>query len=115
VALEKNYFYENEIKNKLFTMLDAPCKTKHITMDDKIAEQERELGFNYTEEQKDAIQMAIENNVLVINGRGGTGKSAIVRGVLSALSDYSYMGCSLSGKAAKVLSNQGVQAKTIHR
>lgn len=115
VALQKNYFYESEIKKKLFAMLEQPCTSKHVVIGDKITEQEKELGFSYTEEQKEAIQMAIDNNVLIINGKGGVGKSSIVKGVLDALEGYSYMGCALSGKAAKVLSDQGVQAKTIHR
>lgn len=115
VALQKNYFYESEIKKKLFAMLEQPCTSKHVVIGDKISEQEKELGFSYTDEQKEAIQMAIDNNVLIINGKGGVGKSSIVKGVLDALDGYSYMGCALSGKASKVLSDQGVQAKTIHR
>lgn len=115
VALHKNYYFENTIKDKLLDMLSQPCPTIGVSADKEIAEQEEYLGFKYTNEQKNAIQLAINNNVLAINGKGGVGKTASLKGVLGALSKYSYMSCSLSGKAAQVLASHGLEAMTIHR
>src|SRR5699024_9847573 len=76
---------------------------------------EKENGFKYTSEQREAIKKAVDNNVLVINGKGGVGKTTILQGVVSVLDDYSYVSCALSGKAAKVLKDNGLKSKTIHK
>lgn len=115
VALYKNYHFEKTIKDKLLEMISQPCRTIGIDSESKIAEQEEYLGFKYTDEQRNAIQLAVNNNVLAINGKAGSGKSQSVKGVLGALSDYTYVTCALSGKAAKVLASHGLEAMTIHR
>lgn len=115
VALYKNFYFEKAIKDKLLKMLNRPCKTSGINFEQKIEEQEKHLGFKYTDEQKKAIELAINNNVLAINGRAGSGKTSSLKGVLGALSDYTYCTAALSGKAAKVLSSNGLKAMTIHR
>lgn len=115
IALQKNYYFESKIKEKLIDMLNKPSATKVEDTQNRIEFQEGMIGFTFTSEQADAIKLAIDNNVLAINGKGGTGKSSIMRGLVGVLDDYTYMSCSLSGKAAKVLSNQGLEAMTIHR
>src|SRR5699024_4417758 len=81
----------------------------------KIKELEKKNGFEYTDEQRMAITKAINNNVLVLNGRAGSGKSFTVKGILKALDKYSYNTCAMSGKASLVLSKQGLESSTIHR
>lgn len=115
IALYKNYYYENEIKEKLLFLMNQPCKTKGVDSNKAIESLERRGNFTYTDEQRQAIRMAIENNVLILNGRAGTGKSFSVKGILEALKDYSYMTCALSGKASKILATHDLKAMTIHR
>lgn len=115
VGLEINYFYESEIKNKLELMMNTPCKTVGIDEDEKIKELEQQNGFTYTDEQREAIRKAINSNVLVLNGLAGSGKSSVVKGILRALNDYTYHCSALSGKAALILSKQGLESSTIHR
>ena len=115
VALYKNYYFENKIKEKLLQLISQPCKTKNVDSEKVIKSLEERGNFTYTDEQRQAIQMAIENNVLILNGRAGTGKSFTVKGILEALKDYSYMTCALSGKASKILAAHDLQAMTIHR
>src|SRR5699024_7657966 len=69
----------------------------------------------FTSEQREAIKKSADSNVLVINGKGGTGKSTIIKSVLDIHEGHSYMGVALSGKAAKVLRENGVRSKTIHK
>src|SRR5699024_249146 len=76
---------------------------------------ERENGFKYTSEQREAIKKSTENNIMVINGKAGTGKSTIIKGFLDIHKGHSYMTVALSGKAAKVLRDNGLRSKTIHK
>lgn len=83
-----------------------------------IEQQEDLNGFAFTEEQKAAMSLLKDNGVAVINGRGGTGKSAITKTIVETLGKLhkGYAACSLSGKAANVLIQNGLHnASTIHR
>lgn len=115
MALAKNYFYESSIKNKLNKLTNYNVKTKDGDPYSKISELEAQLKVNYTDEQKHAIQMSLENNVMILNGKGGTGKTFTVKAILKTLEEYSYCCCALSGKAAKILSDHGLTSMTIHR
>ncbi|PAV30195.1 hypothetical protein CIL05_06935 [Virgibacillus profundi] len=115
VALYKNYYFEKTIKDKLMSMLNESCPTSKVNSTDVIAKQEEQGGFEFTDEQRNAIQLAIDNNVLAINGKGGVGKTFSIKGVLKALKDYSYMTTALSGKATRVLASHGLESMTIHR
>lgn len=115
VALKKNYNIEKNVLNKLNKLINHDVKTKEVDPSKAISDLEEELSVSYTDEQKNAIKMAIENNVLILNGKGGTGKSFTVKAILKALSDYQYCCCALSGKASKILADHGLVSMTIHR
>ncbi len=82
----------------------------------KIAAQEESVEFSPTQSQ--AIREAATNGLLIITGGPGTGKTTIVRGLLSL---YDQMGvksmlCAPTGRAAKRLTEvTGREASTIHR
>lgn len=115
IALFKNYFYEKEIKRLLLKLLNHKNELIIEDVDKKIAEIEESNGFTYTEEQRNAIRLAIDNNVIVLNGKAGTGKSFTVQGILNTLDQWQHVCCALSGKAAKILSAKDLNAMTIHR
>lgn len=116
IALYRNYYFEKTILERLKKLNSTIPKTKGIeNFEEEIERQETQNGFSYTTEQKEAIQKAINNNVLIINGRAGTGKSTILKGVVKALSNYSHSAVALSGKASKILAGHGLNAMTIHR
>jgi exodeoxyribonuclease V alpha subunit len=115
IALFKNYYYEREIHKRLTEMANKQSKTKVDDIEERILALEKQSGFQYTDEQKQAIHTASANNLLVINGKGGVGKSFTVKGLLNALSDYSYVCCALSGKASRILNDHGLLSMTIHR
>lgn len=77
-----------------------------------------ESGLEYSDQQKEAICQAMESGVLLLTGGPGTGKTTILRAVLSV---YQQMGlkCVLAaptGRAAKRLTEvTGEEASTIHR
>ena len=115
IALYRNYYYEKRIKEMLFDLLRAESTIRIKDIDKKIAEIEQEYGVTYTHEQKNAIHLACENNVFILNGRGGTGKTFTLKAILKILEDYEHICCALSGKASKIMSSHGLNAMTIHR
>lgn len=115
VALKYNFYYENEIKKKLNLMLNTESNIKVNDIDDKISKLEEEKKITFTDEQKEAIKLAVENNVFILNGKAGSGKTTTLIGIINVLKDYTYCCCALSGKASKIMSSLGLNAMTIHR
>jgi exodeoxyribonuclease V alpha subunit len=115
VGLYKNYFYEREILKKLQLLYQTKNEFTDEEIQKRILEVEERLGVAYTHEQKKAIEKALKYNVFILNGKGGVGKTFTVQGILEALNDKSYCCCALSGKAAKILADKELTAKTIHR
>lgn len=74
--------------------------------------------FKLTEQQRAVQELLCKNNVVVLNGPAGAGKSSSVKAVVQMLNDNHLdfvMGCP-SAKAAKVLEKYaGFSATTIHR
>ena len=78
----------------------------------------KESGISYSEQQEQAIRQAATSGVLLITGGPGTGKTTILKGILSLLGQMQ-MKCLLAaptGRAAKRLTEvTGEEASTIHR
>ena len=83
-----------------------------------IEEAEKEQGFEYTDEQVKAIWKILDNNISVLTGSAGTGKTATLAAVMKILHHYELTTdqCALSGRASSLLSEvTKVPGKTIHR
>jgi exodeoxyribonuclease V alpha subunit len=115
IALYRNYNYENRIKDHLIKLLNTKGNFNVKDIDNRVKKVEEEQGFTFTDEQLKAIHMAVEHNVVVVSGRAGTGKSTLLKGILSVLHNYTYETCALSGKAAMRIVESGLTSKTIHR
>src|SRR5690606_9383844 len=76
---------------------------------------EDQQGFKFTEEQDSVIRDGMKHGVMVLNGKAGSGKTTLVKGLLDVLGTDNYMTCGLSGKSAQVLSQRGIKSSTIHR
>ncbi len=76
------------------------------------------LGIQYATLQREAIFKSLKNNILILTGGPGTGKTTVVKGLISIYESIGYK-CVLAaptGRAAKRLSEStGSAAKTIHR
>lgn len=112
----KTYQYEYKIAEYVKKMNQNPVLTVVNDLDARIKEIETIQGFEFTDEQINAIKTCVENNIVVISGRAGSGKTSVLKGVLGVLNNYTYMTCSLSGKAVqRITEATGLHSKTIHR
>lgn len=116
VYLTYYYNLENKISKELKRLLS--CKNNFIynNWKDKIKLLEAKQGFEFTEEQKNGIELGLKEQVCFISGMAGTGKSSLVSGILASLDKYSFAQCALSGRAAAQLQEvTGKTGQTIHR
>lgn len=116
IGLEKNYYYETMIAKYIKKLMREQFPYTIQNIDEKIRQAEEEVGFTYTDEQKEAVYKVINENVVVISGRAGTGKSTLLKLIMKILSGLPYSACALSGKAAqRITESTGLMASTIHR
>lgn len=71
IGLKKYYNLENKIKTELLRITNSKSKIKINDIEETIKETEREQGFNFTEEQRDAIVEFTKVNVLALTGAAG--------------------------------------------
>ena len=117
IYLPNYYKAEVNAANKLKLLLQFG-KTEIRNVEDKIRKSANALGVLYDEGQFKAIQMAVENRVMVLTGGPGTGKTTTLRGMLSLFEALNYRValCAPTGRAAKRMSQVcDRSAKTIHR
>lgn len=118
VFLEEFYKIENYIADKLIALDNSP-NTKYIKdFDTEIKLQEEQIGIELSEKQFEAIKQINENNVCIITGGPGTGKTTIIKCVIELYKKFGkkVVLCAPTGRAAKRMTETtGVEAKTIHR
>ncbi len=101
-------------------LTDAAALTydKDSNLDWVLQNTQADSGLKYSEQQTEAIRAACNTGLLLVTGGPGTGKTTILKGILSA---YQQLGlkCVLAaptGRAAKRLAEvTGEDASTIHR
>ena len=116
IGLKKYYNLEDRIATEVKRILDSDNDFSYNDWKKIIKTKEIEQGWEYTDEQILGITTALENNLVVIHGLAGTGKTSIVDGLLTVLSSYSKAQTALSGRAAARLSEvTHEEGFTIHR
>lgn len=113
-----SYACEEYIAEKL-SYLDRLCPSIDVRdINEFIKKEERLNGFEYAAMQKEAITEALSSGVMILTGGPGTGKTTIVKALLSIFlnMDMKVALCAPTGRAAKRLSEStACEAKTIHR
>ena len=116
IGLKKYFDIEDKIAKELIRLRDAETKMEWDNWEDTIRHIEHQNGWCFTEEQKMGVKKALENNVIVIHGEAGTGKSSSVSAFLEALKKYVHVQCALSGRASSRMTEiTGEESYTIHR
>lgn len=88
IGLFKNYITAFKIYNQLIRLDKEESLFEPFTEDEmnqSIAKTEQELGFFFTEEQRNAIKSINERNVIIVTAPAGTGKSSCIKGILNLL------------------------------
>lgn len=117
VSLAYYFNLEKELAQEFIRLRDAETHIK-VREDwlDIVRYIEQAQGWEHTDEQLEGIKTVLENNVVVITGYGGTGKSTITNAMTTILQDYEIQQTCLSAKASQRLQEcSGLPAKTIHR
>lgn len=116
IGLRRYYNLEHQIAEELIRLKTTESDIKCDNWKEKIKSVEEWQGWNFTDEQLKAIEMALNNNVMVIHGLAGTGKTSVVIGILKVFEHYPSIMCALSGRAASRMSEITLQeGYTIHR
>lgn len=115
--LTKLHDCETYVANQLLQMEGAElCPPQDL--DRLIARIQKEQGITYAPLQVEAVKTAARQQVMLLTGGPGTGKTTSLRGIL-ALFDHLHLRTALTaptGRAAKRLSETcGAEASTIHR
>ena len=123
--LEDIWNAEANIAERLYDMSSKPLK-KYKNLDNLLSELEKINDIKYNDEQKKAIVKALENNILIITGGPGTGKTTIIKAITELYQhvnklDYDEFTEHLAllaptGRASKRMSESTfLPASTIHR
>lgn len=100
VGLKRIYDLEMSVAENLIRIRDGENDFKYSNWKDIIKQKEIDQGWEYNEQQIEGIKAVLENQVVVITGKAGTGKSSIVDAMIAVLQGYSYAQTALSGRAA---------------
>lgn len=118
VFLEPLYKAEKNIAERLVLLRDSNNTKKMKNFEKEIKKHEKVADIELSEKQFDAIMQINENNVCIITGGPGTGKTTIIKFVIDIYKEYKrkVVLCAPTGRAAKRMSETtGEEAKTIHR
>lgn len=118
IALMYYYDLECNIVNKLMSLQKAECKTyTDEEIEEGIKRAEIEQGFEFTDEQTNGIKSLLKNNVSLVVGLAGTGKTSIIKGAYQVFPyDTIIRQCAFSGQAAKRINEATSKpSSTIHR
>ena len=120
VYLSQFYNLEKEIVQHFKRLNEANNKFEFTDWTEIVEKQETLQGWQFTDEQKEGIQLTLENQVTFITGQAGTGKTSVLTGALKALrastGKYSFAQCALAGQAgARMQEITGFEGYTIHR
>lgn len=111
------YKAEKSLAEKIADLAAAPCKTP-VGLNTAIAEVEKRSNVTFSPKQLEAIRGVFSNNILVITGGPGTGKTTCTKAICDIASSLGIrtIRCAPTGRAAKRLSEvTELPASTIHR
>jgi len=118
VYLYYYYLVEENIANKLLTLDKAKNIKKISHLSKEIKQIEKQTNIFLSERQKEAIEAVNDNNVCIITGGPGTGKTTIIKTIIELYKNHKKKAvlCAPTGRAAKRMTETtGQEAKTLHR
>ena len=119
VCYQPSFFHsEQKLAERLNQLLSRPVHVDSSRVSSWISKFIAATGMQLSEQQRQAVEMAASQRILILSGGPGTGKTFTTRTIVAM---WKAMGKSITlasptGRAAKRLSEMtGCEAKTIHR
>ena len=118
VYLYTFYNAEKQIAERITKLNNAKNVKKISNIEKELKIVEKETDMFLSEKQKQAIREINDNNVTIITGGPGTGKTTIIKTILEIYKrkKYKTILCAPTGRAAKRMTETtGEEASTLHR
>ena len=131
IIIDRRYYlssyYEKELNvAKNLKIINSFTSKKVSKIDEKLTSLESHLSMNYNDDQKKAIKSALNNNVTIISGGPGTGKTTIINAIVRLyIEEYKLSPVDIletiallapTGRASKKMATStNLPAYTIHR
>ena len=118
IYLATYYKAERNIAEKLIELRDYNNINEIENLDRKLKKIEKEQKIELSDKQKEAVKLVNDNNVCVITGGPGTGKTTIIKSIIDMYKaeELKVTLCAPTGRAAKRMTEAtGEEAKTLHR
>ncbi|WP_395546839.1 MULTISPECIES: AAA family ATPase [unclassified Lacrimispora] len=113
---EENEEYDSIVPKSELHMDYIPKSFNIGNWESIVSRVEDEQGFIFTNEQRSAIKLSLDNHVMALTGLAGAGKTSTANGICSLYDNYNILACALSGKASvRITEATGLPASTIHR
>ena len=113
-------FYKTELSivARLNNLNTAKNLKKISNIEKELKKAENKIDIELSEKQKEAIKLVNDNNVTIITGGPGTGKTTIIKTIIDIYEDRKnkVVLCAPTGRAAKKMTETtGKDASTLHR
>ncbi len=124
IYLQENFQNEEDIADLLKNIDNK--EIKYYDYSEKIKKLEEKLKITYNDDQKKAINTSLNNNITIISGGPGTGKTTIINAIVKLYIEHNKLTnldiieqialLAPTGRASKKMSQStGLPASTIHR
>lgn len=113
-------FYKTElsIAARISNLNTAKNYKKIPNIEKELKKAENKIDIELSERQKEAIKLINENNITIITGGPGTGKTTIIKTIIDIFEERKnkVVLCAPTGRAAKKMTETtGKEASTLHR
>lgn len=118
IYLYPYYLAEQTIAEKLIGLRDADNIKEMKKFAQELKKLEQNSSIELSEKQKEALEMVNKENVCVITGGPGTGKTTVIKSIIDIYEekDKKVVLCAPTGRAAKRMTEATKkEAKTLHR
>ena len=118
IYLSTYYKAEKNIAEKLIELREYKNINAIENLDRKLKKIEKTQKIELSDKQKEAVKLVNDNNVCVITGGPGTGKTTIIKSIIDIYKEeeLKITLCAPTGRAAKRMTEAtGEEAKTLHR
>lgn len=118
IYLENFYKVENEIALRLERLEKAPNMKKIENIEEALKEIEKKSYIELSEKQREAVKAINKNNVTIITGGPGTGKTTIIKTIIELYEERKkkVVLAAPTGRAAKKMTEATEkEASTLHR